>query len=232
MKKTLLLACLLALALVVGCTMSVPSTEQNTEPETNADTAFRAHYDALVTAMRGEIDDVREDLYITREDLLSRIEELEEALGALDNLPTVDTDCAENESLPSSTEPDGICRDPGSPLLYTVKDGTATVVGCMPAAGPSLAVPSTLGGYPVICIGDSALEGADPQCVLLPDTLTEIGWFAFAGCTELQVISIPASVKRIDYGAFDACPHLTLLCPKGSYAAEYAVSFGIPHILN
>lgn len=40
---------------------------------------------------------------------------------------------------------------------------------------------------------------------IIPDGVTEIGKEAFAGCTNLQSLVIPNSVKVIEEGAFMRC---------------------------
>ena len=42
----------------------------------------------------------------------------------------------------------------------------------------------------------------------IPNGITEIGRFAFSGCTSLQSIEIPNSVTEIGYSAFGGCTSL------------------------
>ena len=41
-------------------------------------------------------------------------------------------------------------------------------------------------------------------------------------------MTIPKSVKKIEWSAFDRCPNLTISTPAGSQAEKYARSEGIP----
>lgn len=54
------------------------------------------------------------------------------------------------------------------------------------------------------------------QNLVLPQSLTKIGYMAVAGCKNLQSISIPASVEEIDQGAFEDCRSLQTITFEGS----------------
>ena len=55
-------------------------------------------------------------------------------------------------------------------------------------------------------IGDSAFAGCmELQNIHIPNSVTQIGDYAFAGCMELQSIHISNSVTQIGYEAFNLC---------------------------
>ncbi|MBR1684061.1 MAG: leucine-rich repeat protein, partial [Clostridia bacterium] len=57
---------------------------------------------------------------------------------------------------------------------------------------------------------------------------TSIGEYAFAGCSELQIIRIPATVKTIAQTAFAGIEDSVIIqAPAGSTAASYAYAHGI-----
>ena len=222
---------------------SLPNEEETVSPD------LRAHYDSLVLTLQTELAELRGDAYITNETLQNRVEALEallESLGA--SLPSEDGTLP--ESVTDETDPDleSVTESPReteretvadsisaeSRYLYTVSDGEATVIGYRYENGQSsdiqLNLPDTLGGYPVTSIADNAFAGLPVSYVMLPSTLTHIGWFAFSGCLELRVLAVPASVTRIDYGAFENCPNLTVYCPRGSYTARYAAACAVPYV--
>lgn len=69
--------------------------------------------------------------------------------------------------------------------------------------GKYVAIPSTYMGLPVVEIEASAFLGnKDIRCVILPDSITEIGKFAFKNCISLAQISFPNSLFAIWEGAF------------------------------
>ena len=56
----------------------------------------------------------------------------------------------------------------------------------------------------------------------------EIGPRAFGGCPNLSFAEVTSDVTWIAESAFDGCgPWVTLIAPRGSYAAEWAAENGI-----
>ena len=55
-----------------------------------------------------------------------------------------------------------------------------------------------------------------PVHVIVEDSVTDIGEYAFSGCSGLTSITIPDSVTRIGYGAFKDCSGLTSITIPGS----------------
>ncbi|TFG57275.1 MAG: DUF1080 domain-containing protein [Methanomassiliicoccus sp.] len=136
---------------------------------------------------------------------------------------------------------------------YTVTDGKANITGYL-GAGGDVTIPSTLGGCPVIAIGDHAfLSNANITSVIIPDSVTTIGYrafyysiiltsvtigngvttignSAFSHCSALTSVTIPDSVTTIGSSAFSYCSDLTsVTIPDsvnsiGNYAFQYCTS--------
>ena len=84
---------------------------------------------------------------------------------------------------------------------YTVSDEEATITGVVNVISGDIVIPSTLGGYPVTKIADSAFYSCrDITSVTIPDGIKSIGESAFSRCSSLASITIPDSVTNI--GAF------------------------------
>lgn len=80
-------------------------------------------------------------------------------------------------------------------------------VGVLPA---EFAVPATLGGRPVVEIGDGAFLGAKTLVsAVIPPTVVTIARAAFCECGNLEKIVIPASVSTVGDFVFIGCGKLS-----------------------
>ena len=51
---------------------------------------------------------------------------------------------------------------------------------------------------------------------VIPDSVTNIGPYAFNNCTNLTNVIIPDSVTNIEHSAFNNCTNLTIYCESTS----------------
>ena len=108
----------------------------------------------------------------------------------------------------------------GYTYTYSVTDGKATIGSSnawtraiSPSPTGHVTVPSSLGGFPVVGIGDYAFYGFYSasyklESVTIPNGVTRIGKRAFSGCPNLTDVTIPASMAVVDNGAFSGCSNL------------------------
>ena len=87
-------------------------------------------------------------------------------------------------------------------------------------------IPSTYKGGAVVAIGDEAFGGDTPmnlklKSVVIPDSVTTIGEYAFCYCMGLTSVEIPDSVTTIGEGAFGGCIGLTSIT-----IGEYVTAIG------
>jgi hypothetical protein len=91
---------------------------------------------------------------------------------------------------------------PSDGFDFTVASGDLTLTGCDPGcSGTRLAIPSSIGGYPVTAIGDGAFQSDVLTSVTLPDSVTSIGSYAFAD-NFLTSVTMPDLLTTIGTSAF------------------------------
>ena len=78
------------------------------------------------------------------------------------------------------------------------------------------------------------LSGKEVNDLVIPDGVTKIGAYAFAGYSGITSVTIPSSVEKIGYGAFKGCSGLTSITIPSSvkYIGDYAFAgcFGLTSI--
>jgi hypothetical protein len=89
---------------------------------------------------------------------------------------------------------------------YSVSYGGAIISGYS-GAGGVVTVPSHLGGYPVRKVGNGypsilASNSNSVMSIIIPNSVTSIGDYAFYGCLSLNSVTIPNSVTNIGAYAF------------------------------
>jgi hypothetical protein len=102
---------------------------------------------------------------------------------------------------------------------YIVENGGATITGS--TATGAVTLPSELGGYAVKKVGNGSPpifgnQSTSVTSVYIPSSVTNIGDYAFSGCTSLTSTTIPNSVTSIGNYAFQGCSSLTsITIPNG-----------------
>lgn len=94
-------------------------------------------------------------------------------------------------------------------LMYSTKNGEATIIGCDAKATGDIIIPDTLGSCVVTAIGlYSFAECADITGVYVPAGVKEIGHYAFADCTSLKTVGIGKGVEKLGNNVFSNCTAL------------------------
>lgn len=94
------------------------------------------------------------------------------------------------------------------PFFYTVMNDTVIITGY--DNGPAdLIVPATIEDLPVVAIEAGAFQDLGTvTSAVLPDSVESVGENAFAGCLNLQSITLGAGVAELGAGALQNCPAL------------------------
>lgn len=94
-------------------------------------------------------------------------------------------------------------------LMYSTKNGEATIIGCDAKATGDIIIPDTLGSCTVTEIGIySFAECADITGVYVPDGVKSIGHYAFSDCTSLKTVGIGKGVETLGNNVFSNCTSL------------------------
>ena len=240
MKKSHLIAtlCLLSLASLLFSSCATPTENASPTQSDSLSESDRMDYESRIAQLKEAILDLKEEEFITKTEYEARIKALTEEIVALEARLTLMNTPDTGEDLPVGGKPTDTSQEttpdtapptdtPASIAFhYEIREGEAVILSYL-GKEPRVTVPAAIGNYPVTSIEEAAFRATPVSSVVIPDSVTKIGWFAFADCPSLTSITLPASVSNIGYGAFDGCRNVTLYCPSGSYAAKYAISFGL-----
>ena len=109
---------------------------------------------------------------------------------------------------------------------YEIYYGVAIITDVDDSISGSITIPSTLGGYPVTGIADSAFDFCESlTSITIPNGVVGIGDSAFGWCSSVTSISIPKSVTSIGINAFGGCDSLTYFSVaynNAYYSSDYA----------
>lgn len=90
---------------------------------------------------------------------------------------------------------------------YKLGDKKASIIGYSGNA-ESIEIPSMLGGCDVTAVSCAAFYSSPAKNITIPDTVTDIDWWAFYGCKNLSSVNLGNRLKKIGYGAFMNCTKL------------------------
>ncbi len=186
----------------------------NTSP---ADDTAKSDYSTDIAALESQIAQLQSNYSVSDSESKKRLEELTALLNSLKETSAVTQDTTDADTVQG--------------FQYTLEGGLATITGYT-GTEQNLVIPASIDGHRVVAIGESAFAELPIKSVIISTGVEEIGWFAFDGCTKLSAITVPSSVKSIGYCALGTAESsLTVYCHQGSFALEYAKSYGLTYAI-
>ena len=118
---------------------------------------------------------------------------------------------------------------------YSVSGDKATITDVDTSISGNITIPSTLGGYPVTSIGNSAFRECDAlTSVSIPDSVTYIGNYAFACCYALTSIIVDENNSNYSSDAngvlFNKNRTTLIQYPVGSNKTAYTIPDSVTYI--
>jgi hypothetical protein len=86
----------------------------------------------------------------------------------------------------------------------TNRDNTINIVSYLPSAG-AISITNTINGLPVTSIGTNAFEHGDLTGITIPNSVTNIGGWAFLNCDRLASATLGDGVNSISEDVFNGC---------------------------
>ncbi len=121
---------------------------------------------------------------------------------------------------------------PTAGVLYEeLSDGTAQVV-MYEGTATRVRIAETYNGAPVTKIANDAFEDSSITSIVIPDSVTSIGDWAFEDCDSLTSITIPDSVTSIGNSAFSFCYSLTSITIPDSVTSVGGGAFSFCYSLT
>ena len=117
-------------------------------------------------------------------------------------------------------------KNPQELTFYPKDDGTYAVAMGNAKLLSEITIPATYKGKAVTEIADHGFDGSVAQRIVIPDSVTSIGDYAFSYCSALESITIPNGVTSIGKYAFYNCTSLTDINYRGNSTQWEAISKG------
>lgn len=113
-------------------------------------------------------------------------------------------------------------------------DGTVTITKCsLPETVTELSIPGELDGKTVTGIGDYAFANcSNLENIIVPDTVTSIGNDVFMNCSNLENIILSSVLTEIGIGAFSYCEKLESITIPASVTSIDQCSFWYCNVLR
>ena len=110
--------------------------------------------------------------------------------------------------------------------IYKTSSQSVTLQKYFGADETVVTVPAIVEGLPVTAIDEKCFEGhGEIEQIILPDTVSTIGYRAFYGCTKLAEINFPSAIKKIGGWAFAHCGLTEVSLPESVNSLDYGAFY-------
>lgn len=230
-KTTLvLLSFLLLFTTILGACNATDSFLDDPPSPNDSQTTDERTYEEMIRELEDKIIELQQSQYISDAEHQQELKKLQAQLAELkgsayppssDQNEGQDSSGSTDESNSPSPDSENVSR-----FLYK-KDGSSAIITGYNGTESHIVIPSSIDGYKVTAIGDSAFSSPTLKSVIISSGIEKIDWFAFNECTALISITIPQSVTSIGYSAFSPQSNtFTIYCHNDSFAHKYAKSYG------
>ena len=231
MKRKPALAIISALIIVLSFTLASCTSlfQQPTDPSNNTD-----NYDQQIKLLESQILLLMQTHQLSTKEYENEVKRLQEEIDLLKELSADLPDNDEDKETESEDETDsGSEKDNETQYLFTyITEGKNAIITGYSGEDETLAIPKIIDGYTVTEIADSSISSSEVKNIIVPESVTKIGWFAFNNCPKLKNITLPSSVTSIGYSAFNTSNRaLVIYCQSNSFAQEYAKSYGLSYVI-
>lgn len=227
MKKQIVITAL-SLLLIITCFLAACGIDSNqslfpAETVQNSKKPSSSEPSSAILELEARIEELLNMQSSSDKEYSKELEALRAELEALKK--------AEETKESPETETEKVPSKPSAEFIYTVENGEATITGYK-GDDTHIAIPSAIDGFTVTKIGEKAFSSKKIKSVVIPNGISRIDWFAFEGCTSLESVTIPESVTSIGYSAFSStAKSFTIYCHVGSFAQNYAKSYGLSYAI-
>jgi hypothetical protein len=111
------------------------------------------------------------------------------------------------------------------PFSYVTNgNGTLTITGYS-GGGGTVYIPATINGVTVTAIAAGAFASSAISGIIMPDTITQVGTNAFAGCARLVSVTVSSGITNLSGNVFQNCPDLLSVFFDGNAPATDGTIF-------
>ena len=226
-KQMLALLCSLLLmipCLLTACNENEPIFRDSVTDSNTVKNDPTANYEGMIRELENQIVELQQNQYISNAERQQELLRLQSLLAELKKESETTTPPT-TDPTPNEEEPPAEKQEK---FLYSTDGSTATITGYT-GTDTHLVIPSVIDGYTVTAVADNAFSSHTTlESVTVSTGIQKLGWFAFQGCSKLTSFTVPASLQSIGYSAFaGVSDQFTLYCPDGSFAQQYAQSYGL-----